>query len=131
MQLSAIDSSSASLPAAAFTPRDRFTQMLAQMQANPSAGPKDAELAQTDDAREAAQQLIATTLVMPILSQARKDPFRSEMFHGGFGEDAFGAQLDTVLADRIAAGPQMQPLVDSVYRQLTQAGRKAQVNLNG
>lgn len=75
--------------------------------------------AETDDpAYAAAQSLVATTLVQPLLEQARQDPFRTELFHGGFGEDAFAQQLDTLLADRIT-GRAASPIVDAVYRSLT------------
>lgn len=65
-------------------------------------------------AYEAAQSLVATTLIQPILSQIRDDPFRSALFHGGTAEDAFGAQLDTILADRITQASNF-PIVDSIY----------------
>ena len=84
-------------------------------------------------AREAAEQLVASTLIIPVLSQARKDPFKSEMFHGGFAEDAFGAQLDTMFADQIAGGQGMQPLVNMIYDKLTGDGvqRSNMVDTNG
>jgi len=70
------------------------------------------------EARIVAEQLVASTLVLPILSQARNDPFKSEMFHGGKGEDMFGSQLDTILAERITSSSRM-PIVDAVYRSIT------------
>lgn len=73
------------------------------------------------EARQAAEQLVATTLVQPLLQQMRNDPFKSDLMHGGFAEDAFGAQLDTQLADRIvrrANWPIVQRLVDTVMQRL-------------
>jgi hypothetical protein len=87
-----------------------------------------------DQARKAAEQFVAGTLVLPILREARENPFKTEMFHGGATEDAFGQQLDTILADRITASANLG-IVDSVYRSLTKNLRKpavgSEVNLNG
>jgi hypothetical protein len=66
---------------------------------------------------QAAVQLVSSTLVKPILDQVRKDPLRSELFHGGSAEDAFGAQLDTILADRVTAGANL-PVVGAVERSI-------------
>lgn len=52
--------------------------------------------------REVAGQLVAQTFFVPLLKQARDSVFKIDMFHGGFGEDAFGSQLDQELADRMA-----------------------------
>lgn len=68
----------------------------------------DALAAQGDDGetreqtvRAQARKLVATTFISPLLARMREDPFRSDLFHGGFAEDTFGAQLDTIFADRI------------------------------
>jgi Rod binding domain-containing protein len=50
----------------------------------------------------AAEQLLAMAFYQPLLKQAREVPFKSELFHGGFGEDAFGAQWDQAIAERLA-----------------------------
>ena len=55
------------------------------------------------------QQLVG----LPLLAQIRNDPFRSDLFHAGFAEDAFQSRLDTILADRITRRADF-PLVDSV-----------------
>lgn len=84
------------------------------------------------EALQAARQLVSSAFIQPLLAQMREDPFRSEMFHGGMGEDAFGQQLDTLLSDRIVQGMSAQDptdgrlaaqgtglsLVDAVYRRL-------------
>ncbi len=88
-------------------------------------------MAKKDEASKAAQQFVSTALIMPMLKQLRSSTFKSEYFHGGHGEDAFGPQLDQILADRIvqrmstpeqdsAAGPATRGLglVDAVYRQI-------------
>ena len=83
-------------------------------------------LAQTSEqtVRQAAQQLVASTLVLPVLAQAHKDPLRSDLFHGGQAEEMFQSQLDTQLADRMMARSRM-PIVDSVYRGIMQQARRA------
>ena len=63
--------------------------------------------------RDAAEQLVATTFIMPLFSQLRNDPMASEMFHGGRGEKVFQQQLDQVLSDRISTGAGFE-LVDTV-----------------
>lgn len=70
-------------------------------------------------ARQAAQQLVATTLVQPMLTQMNNDPFKTPMFHGGHGEEMFNQQLQTILGDRITAGANF-PIVQTVYKQLMQ-----------
>lgn len=69
-------------------------------------------------AREASEQLVASTLLLPLLQQMRNDPFKTDMFHGGSAEDIFGAQLDTQLADRMAASMRL-PVVEQVYERIT------------
>lgn len=63
--------------------------------------------------RSAAEQLVATTFIMPLFSQLRNDPMASEMFHGGRGEKVFQQQLDQILSDRISTGAGFD-LVDTV-----------------
>jgi hypothetical protein len=67
--------------------------------------------------REASQQLVASTLLLPLLKQMREDPLRVDLFHGGSTEDIFAAQLDTELADRMVQGMNL-PIVDAVYERI-------------
>ncbi len=85
---------------------------------------------QSDQAqvRTAAEDLVAITLIRPLLEQARRDPFRTDLFHGGFAEDTFGAQMDWIVAQRITQAARL-PIVDAVYQRLTPAGNK--VNTHG
>lgn len=76
------------------------------------------------DIREAAEQLVATTFIQPILAKAREDPFKVERFHGGQGEKIFGGQLDTILADRIVKKSNF-PLVDRIAEQFGQRNAEA------
>ncbi|NJL32278.1 MAG: hypothetical protein HC898_12040 [Phycisphaerales bacterium] len=75
--------------------------------------------------RQTAEELVSTALVKPLLGQLRNDPFKSELFHGGQAEDAFGEQMDTLLADRMVKGTRL-PVVDAVYRTLMERGGKNQ-----
>jgi Rod binding domain-containing protein len=96
---------------------------------------------QKEQASKAAQQFVSTALVMPMLKQMRSSTFKSEYFHGGHGEDAFGPQLDQILADRIVQrmstpqqdstdGPARQGLglVDAVYRRILRQTDQADTN---
>lgn len=71
---------------------------------------------------KAAEQLVASALVLPMLAQTRESSLKSEMFHGGFLEDAFGAQLDTHLADRMVAKSNFA-VVDAIYQKMITATR--------
>lgn len=106
---------SALLPAAADA--GRFEAALASAAAT-QAG--DSEL--FAQAREAAEKLVASALVMPLLEEIREQPLDGKLFHGGFTEDAFRQQLDTHLADRIVGSGKF-PLVDSIYEHVTKKAR--------
>ncbi len=71
--------------------------------------------------RSTAEELVATALVKPLLEQLRNDPFKADLFDGGQAEEAFGAQMDTVLADRMVQGMRLT-VVEGVYRTLMQRG---------
>lgn len=68
-------------------------------------------------AAETAQELIASTLVQPVLDRMIDDPLRSELFHGGEGEKMFQRQANGYLAKNIVRGANF-PVVQSVYRKL-------------
>ena len=80
--------------------------------------------------REAAEKLVATTLIMPMFEQLRNDPLATDLFHGGRGEEIFQQQMDQVLSDRIAGATRFD-LVDSVYKHLSSAAKGEAVNTNG
>ncbi|MFI4859130.1 MAG: hypothetical protein ACIAXF_00470 [Phycisphaerales bacterium JB063] len=67
----------------------------------------------SQEVRGAAEQLVATTFIMPLFSQLRSDPMGSDMFDGGRGEAIFQQQLDQILSDRISTGAGFD-LVDTV-----------------
>jgi hypothetical protein len=62
--------------------------------------------------------LVAPAFIQPLLARLREEPFRAEMLHGGFGEDAFGAQLDTILADRVSERLDVS-LVEAIERSMS------------
>jgi hypothetical protein len=68
-------------------------------------------------AYEAAQDLVSITFVLPMFAQAREEPFKSDLFHGGQGEKLFGARLDEIMADRVTRSMRL-PMVDAVYRKI-------------
>jgi Rod binding domain-containing protein len=72
-----------------------------------------------DPLREAAEQLVSTSLLQPLLKQSHADPFKSKLFHGGQAEEMFTQQLDEQMADRMSTRMSM-PIVDAIYRQYSQ-----------
>jgi Rod binding domain-containing protein len=87
-------------PVQRFGAHDRFEAMLRNTrQGEGSATGVDDRNQQLETA---AEQLLAMAFYQPLLKQAREVPFKSELFHGGFGEDAFGAQWDQAIAERLA-----------------------------
>jgi Rod binding domain-containing protein len=49
-----------------------------------------------------AQKLVSQTFYGTLLKQARNSPFKSEIFDGGRGGQAFGEMLDQHLADHMS-----------------------------
>jgi len=88
----------------------RFADHLSQAGAQPRVAPSRDQAVRT-----AAEQLVASTLVLPLLAQMQDDPFRTDLFHGGSAEDMFAAQLNTHLADRIVAKANL-PIVEQIYQ---------------
>lgn len=103
------------------TARHNFNELL---QAHGSNTPSSDNMTDEQKIRLAAQQLVATTLLKPIFSQIRQDPFKSDLFNGGRTEKIFGEQLDNILADRMVK-KQGFGLVDSVYNNFMKNAQKA------
>jgi len=74
--------------------------------------------AQANDPRKVAEQWVSTVLIKPLLAELRDEPLSSDFLDGGFSEDVFSQQLDTILADRITTKSNFS-VVDAVYRKLT------------
>ena len=73
-----------------------------------------------DKGREAAEQLVATTLVVPILAQLRETSRAAGPFAPSTAEKRFGPLFDQALSDRIVKGANF-PLVDHLQRHLRTA----------
>jgi Rod binding domain-containing protein len=81
--------------------------------------------------REATAQFVSTAFLMPMLKQVREDPFKSDLFHGGQGEEVFGAQLDQKMADNIATSANF-PLVDHLFTHFArQLNLQSKVDVRG
>jgi len=71
-----------------------------------------------DQARQAAEQLVATALVQPILKQLRETNGAAEPFKPGPGEQAFQQLMDTHLAEKLVHSSRWA-LVDEITKRLT------------
>ena len=67
--------------------------------------------------RGAAEQLVASSLIQPILTQLRESLFAAGPFAPGMAEKQFSPLLDQHLADRIVRGANL-PLVDVIVDRL-------------
>jgi len=67
--------------------------------------------------REAAEQLVASALVLPLLSAVREQPLDANLFDGGQAEKIFGQRLDTILADRVVKSARFG-VTDAVIRSM-------------
>ena len=77
----------------------------------------DAATARLETARDAAEQLVSTSLVLPILSSMREGPFLSGPFKPGTMVRRFGTMLDVHMAEAITSSSNFD-LVDSVVDQI-------------
>jgi hypothetical protein len=68
------------------------------------------EPSREDKATDAAKQLVATAFLKPMFEMIEKDPLKSDLLHGGFGESAFRDHLHTVLRERMVHGQSNVPL---------------------
>lgn len=68
--------------------------------------------------RKVAGDLVANALILPLLKQNRRSVWsENKIFKRGAGENAFGPEFDTQLADRVAHSPHMS-VTDALTRQL-------------
>lgn len=74
--------------------------------------------------RTAAEQLVATTFIKPMLAKMREDPFKTDLFHGGRAEEIFGEQLDSIFSERIVSRSDFE-IVDAVYKSIANKAGKA------
>ena len=78
--------------------------------------------------RESVEQLVSSAFILPLMNELRDQPLDSDLFGGGFAEDSFRQQLDTILADRMVAGGNF-PVVEVIYERLTDTYRQQQDGL--
>jgi Rod binding domain-containing protein len=76
-----------------------------------------AEEIQHEQLTETARKWVSQTFFGTLLKQMRESPFKSDLFGGGRGEEAFGPLYDAQLADRMARGAG-RSLVDSIVRKI-------------
>ena len=68
--------------------------------------------------RGAVEQFVGMAFYKTLFSQARNSSLKSDVFHGGRGEEVFGSRFDALLADKLAEADQ-PGLVDAIYRSMT------------
>jgi hypothetical protein len=73
-----------------------------------------------EQAREAAQQMVASAFIMPVLAELRESSFLTGPFAPGAAERRFGPLLDQHVADRITASDRF-PLIDQITDHLLTA----------
>lgn len=104
------------------TPRDRLN---AALPGGALSGPQQgagvlaqAAPAEQQQLRKVAGDLVSNALILPILKQIRRSVWsQNSIFKPGAGENAFGPEFDTQLADRVAHSPRMS-LTDALASRL-------------
>ena len=71
----------------------------------------------TEQLQNAAQKWVGQTFFGTMLKQMRNSPFKSEIFSGGRGGEAFTSMFDQQLAERMARGAG-RSLSNSIVRQI-------------
>jgi len=82
------------------TPRDRFDDRLAIA----DAALDRVDVDRREQARRAAEDLVAQAFLAPMLASMRDDPFKSDLLGGGFAEDAFTERLHVELREAMTRG---------------------------
>ena len=72
--------------------------------------------------KEAAGEVVGQIFFAPLLAQMRASNLKSEFGHGGRGEEVFGAQLDSLLANEIGKSKQ-SPIADVIWRRYREQQR--------
>ena len=80
-------------------------------------GAKSTEQTPHEQLVENTQKWVAQTFYGTILKQVRNSPFRSELFDGGRGGEAFGGLMDQQLAEHMARSGSNK-LVNSIVRRM-------------
>lgn len=103
--------------------QDSFASVLSRAGISPSKKDQSPQ----DKAREAAQQLVSTALVQPILKQLRENNNAAEPFKPNSAEKSFGQMMDAQLSQRIVTAKGWA-LVDRVADRLLQKAGLPKVN---
>ena len=98
---------------------ERFARTFNDAVTAHASGAEGQTASRADQVRQQMTELVGLALFLPLLKQARQSAFRSELFHGGAGEEMFAAQLDQVIADRLSQRTNL-PLVEVAYRRYAQ-----------
>lgn len=85
---------------------------------------RSARVGAAKDPRDAAEELVAITLVQPVLAQMRESSFAAEPFAPTDAEKRFGAQYDAAIARQIVRSGRF-PLVDQLARQMRMRSESA------
>lgn len=80
-------------------------------------GSKDVQKTPHDQLVEQTQKWVSQTFYGTILKQMHESPFRSEVFDGGRGGQAFGGLMDQHLSDRMAKSANNK-LVKNIVRRI-------------
>ncbi len=86
----------------------------------------DRVLSQDDKLEAAARQLVGSTFFGTLLKQMHDSPFKSEIFSGGRGEQAFSPLMDQHLVDRMSrtAGDKLVRRIVKQFRKDAAAQRE-------
>ena len=68
-----------------------------------------------------ARVWVSQTFFGTLLKQMHESPFRSELFSGGRGGQAFSSLFDQHLTERMAGGKSADKLVNSIVKQIERA----------
>ena len=100
-----------------------FSELLGKTRAGAEASPADKE----DKARQAAEQLVATALVQPVLKKLRESSLAAPPFVPSGGERQFQSIADAATAQSIVRAGNF-PLVDRITELTLQRGRRTEVS---
>jgi Rod binding domain-containing protein len=103
-------------------PRDGLPAVSAPIFNLPGLAPVNAGPTQSQDAQLEAQakQLVSQTFFGTMLKQMRDSPFKSDLFEGGRGGQAFSSLYDQRLVEQMSRGAGKK-LVDSIVKRFKQA----------
>lgn len=68
--------------------------------------------------RGLSDEFVSFAFYQPMFEQMRNSPFKSDMFHGGMGEDMFRRQMDEIMSQRMAASSK-NPIADAIYKHIS------------